>query len=267
MFFVLSKVLGFFALPSNLVIMVGLFGAALLRTRFASAGRRMAVGSLLFLAAFGFTPLGNVLMLSLEDRFPQWDGARGGPDGVVVLGGAISPFVSAKRGVVALNESAERMTAVVALARRYPAARIVFSGGDPGLIVADGVEADFAIQLFEDLGLTRERITLERNSRNTVENANFTRDLVAPKPGERWLLVTSAYHMPRAIGVFRRAGFAVEPYPVDWRTAGGMDAMRPFAQFGGGISRTDMAMREWIGLMVYWLTGKTSELFPGPDSR
>ena len=265
MFFILSKVAGFFALPSNLVIVVGLLGVVLSRTRFARAGVRMALGSLLLLAVFGFTPLGNILMLGLEDRFPPWDGSRGGPDGIVVLGGAISPFVSAERGVVALNESAERMTAVVALARRYPAARIVFSGGDPGLLVADGVEADFAIQLFEDLGLARARITLERSSRNTFENAIFTRDLVAPKPGERWLLVTSAHHMPRAIGAFRRAGFAVEPYPVDWRTAGLVDAMRVFAQLGAGIQRTDMAMREWIGLMVYWLTGKTSALFPAPN--
>ena len=265
MFFILSKVLGFFAVPSNLVIMVGLFGALLLRTRFARAGLQMAIGSLLLLGVLGFTPLGNALMFSLEDRFPQWDASRGGPDGIVVLGGAISPFISTERGVVALNESAERMTAAVALARRYPTARIVFSGGDPNLIVAGGVEADFAIQLFEDLGLARERITLESNSRNTIENAIFTRDLVAPKPSERWLLVTSAYHMPRAVGVFRRAGFAVEPYPVDWRTAGPVDAMRPVAQFGGGINRTDMAVREWVGLIAYWLTGKTSELIPGPN--
>src|SRR5882762_7541301 len=105
MFFILSKVLGFFALPSNLAIMVGLFGATLLRTRFGRAGRRMMVGSLLLLALLGFSPLGNALMFSLEDRFPQWDPSRGEPAGIVVLGGAISPYVSAERGVVALNES------------------------------------------------------------------------------------------------------------------------------------------------------------------
>ena len=91
----------------------------------------------------------------------------------------------------------------------------------------------------------------------------FSRELVKPKPGERWLLVTSGYHMPRAIGVFRKAGFSVEPYPVDWRTRGPEDALRPFPTLGDGLRRTDTAMREWVGLAIYWLTGRSSELFPG----
>ncbi len=262
MFFVLSKALGFFASPSNLVVVVGLFGVALVCTRFARAGRRLMVGSLVMLAVLGFSPVGNALMAGLEDRFQPCDGSRGAPTGIVVLGGAISPYVSAERGVIALNESAERMTVAVELARRYPDARLVFSGGDPSLIMPGGVEADFAIKFFESLGIASTRVGLERASRNTVENAVFTRDLVQPKPGERWLLITSAYHMPRAIGAFRAAGFAVDACPVDWRTAGGVDAARPFAQFSGGLSRSDMALREWVGLLTYWITGKTSELFP-----
>lgn len=75
---------------------------------------------------------------------------------------------------------------------------------------------------------------------------------------------TSAYHMPRAVGVFRKAGFAVEPYPVDWRTRGAQDELRPFASVGDGLRRVDTAVREWVGLAVYWLTGRSSELFPGP---
>ncbi len=92
----------------------------------------------------------------------------------------------------------------------------------------------------------------------------FANELAAPKPGERWLLVTSGYHMPRAIGVFRRAGFEVEPFPVDWRTRGSVDALRPFMSVGDGLRRTDTAVREWVGLFVYWLTGRSSELFPAP---
>ncbi len=85
-----------------------------------------------------------------------------------------------------------------------------------------------------------------------------------PKPSERWLLVTSAYHLPRALGAFHQVGFAVEPYPVDWRTRGSEDALRPFASVGEGLRRTDTAVREWVGLLVYWLSGQSSELFPGP---
>jgi uncharacterized SAM-binding protein YcdF (DUF218 family) len=265
MFFVLSKVLGFFAIPSNLIISIGLVGILLLCTRFVRAGRRLVVASLVVLAVLGYSPIGNLLIIPLEQRFPPWDASRGAPDGIVVLGGAISPDVSTARNDVALNEAAERMTTMVALARRYPNARILFSGGSPALFFSGAPEAAFAVRLLQSLGIADDRVLVEEQSRNTVENAVFSRLIAQPKPGERWLLVTSAYHMPRSIGVFRAADFAVEAYPVDWRTCGLADALRPFPTLGEGLRRTDTAVREWIGLAVYWLTGRSSALFPGPD--
>jgi len=264
MFFTLSKILGFFALPSNLVIAVGLLGTVMLRTRLRRSGLALAIGSLIVVAIIGLSPLGNALILPLEQRFPPWDPSHGAPDGVVVLGGAIGPELSTSRHEISLNESAERMTAVAQLARRYPRARIVFSGGNGSLLFRQGTEAGYALELFLSFGIARERLLLEDQSRNTIENAVYARDLAAPKPGERWLLVTSAHHMPRAVGVFRKAGFAVEAYPVDFRTRGGEDLFRPFASVGDGLRRTDTAMREWAGLAIYWLTGQMSELFPGP---
>jgi uncharacterized SAM-binding protein YcdF (DUF218 family) len=264
MFFPLSKILGFFAIPSNLVVSIGILGLLLLPTRFARAGRALAFASLIVLAILGLSPAGNALIIPLEERFPRWDATRGAPDGIIVLGGAISPDVSAARNEVALNEAAERLTVVAELARRYPDARIVFSGGSGALIYDEGAEAPFALRLLEGLGIARARITLEDRSRNTVENAVLSKAVAQPKPGERWLLVTSAHHLPRAVGVFRKAGFPVEAYPVDWRTRGADDALRPFASVGDGLRRTDTAVREWVGLAVYWLTGRSSELFPGP---
>jgi uncharacterized SAM-binding protein YcdF (DUF218 family) len=263
MFFPVSKILGFFAIPSNLVISIGLLGLLLVPTRFARAGRALAFASLIVLAILGLSPVGNALMIPLEDRFPR-DATRGAPDGIIVLGGAISPDVSAARDEVALNEAAERLTVAVELARRYPAARIVFSGGSGALIYDEGAEAPFALRMLEGLGIPRARVLLEDRSRNTVENAIFSKALIQPKPDERWLLVTSAHHMPRAIGVFRKMGFSVEPYPVDWRTRGAPDAFRPFATLGDGLRRSDTAVREWVGLVVYWLTGRSSALFPSP---
>jgi uncharacterized SAM-binding protein YcdF (DUF218 family) len=264
MFFVLSKILGFFALPSNLLIMLALLGAAMLMTRYARLGRRLLVASVLSIAFVGLSPLGNLLILPLEQRFPPWDATRGAPDGIVVLGGPISPELSRGRGEVSLNEAAERVTAVAALARRYPQARIVFSGGNGGLIIRDGNEAEFALQLFQSFGIDPARIIAEDRSRNTAENAEFSKQLALPKPAERWLLVTSAHHMPRSIAVFRRAGFDVEAYPVDYRTRGWIDAVVPFGAIGDGLRRVDTAAREWVGLFVYWVTGRSAALFPGP---
>lgn len=265
MFFPLSKFLGFFALPSNFLIALGLVGLLLMPTRLARHGRRLVVASILLLALVGFSPLGNLLMQPLEDRFPAWgEGSGRSPDGIIVLGGGISPDVSAARGVPALNESGERLTATVDLARRYPQARVVFTGGDTTLVFEKGNEASAARQFFDAMGLPSDRILYEDRSRNTDENARFSKALVDPKPGERWLLVTSAYHMPRAMGVFRSAGFAVEPYPVDWRTEGAPIRFEPFPALADGLKRTDTAVREWVGLLIYWLTGRSRELFPGP---
>jgi len=263
MFFYLAKILGFFAIPSNLVILIGLGGALLLPSRFRSSGRRLMAASLVVLAIMGLSPLGNLLILPLEDRFPPWDQTRGAPNGIVVLGGAVSPDVAAQRHSPALTEAAERMTALVELAQRYPNARILFSGGI-GTLSTTATEAEAALNFWESLGIERRRVMVEDKSRNTVENAQFSMDLAKPSPGERWLLVTSAYHMPRSVGVFQKVGFAVEPYPVDWRTRGPEDALRPFPTLGDGLRRTDTAMREWVGLAVYWLTGHSSELFPAP---
>jgi uncharacterized SAM-binding protein YcdF (DUF218 family) len=264
MFFILSKVLGFFASPSNLVIALGLLGVLLSGTRLARGGRRLAAASLIALAVLGLSPLGNALIVPLEQRFPPWDDTRGPPDGIVVLGGAITPDVSEARNDVALNEAAERITAAVALARRYPDARIIYSGGSAALIFRKGSEAASAVRIFESLGIPHARIIAEEQSRNTLENAVFSRLLAMPQPGERWLLVTSGYHMPRAMGVFRQAGFPVEAYPVDWRTRGRQDVARPFSTLGSGLERADTAAREWVGLLVYWLTGRSAALFPAP---
>jgi uncharacterized SAM-binding protein YcdF (DUF218 family) len=267
MFFILSKILGFFAAPSNVAIVLGLFGALLLMTRWARTGRVMMVVSLIALALLGFSPLANALIIPLEQRFPPWDETRGPPDGIVVLGGGITPEVSAARKEVALNEAGERVTTGVALARRYPDARIIYSGGSGALVFGEGNEAVSALRIFESLGIPPSRIIAEEQSRNTVENAVFSMLLAMPRPGERWLLVTSAYHMPRAMGVFRAAGFPVEAYPVDWRTRGPQDALRPFPTSGSGMERADTAVREWIGLLAYWLTGRSAALFPGPLDR
>lgn len=264
MFFILSKFFGFFTLPSNLLIAIGLAGLVLLFTRFRRLASWLVVTSVVLIAVCGLSPLGNVLILPLEQRFPPWDATHGPPDGIVVLGGVIAPDVSVSRGSVTFNEGAERIAAAVELARRYPNARIVFSGGSNSMYSDVAVEAAVAVGEFVALGIAHDRITADEQSRNTIENAVFSRLIANPKPGERWLLVTSAYHMPRAMAAFRAAGFSVEAYPVGWRTRGPIGAVQPFTSLSEGLHRTDIAAHEWIGLFVYWLTGRTTQLFPRP---
>jgi len=263
MFFVLSKTIGFFAVPSNVLISIGIIGLVLLCTRFRRLASWLIVTSLMLIVFVGFSPLGRIVMLPLEQRFPLWDASGRPPDGIVVLGGAISPEISLARRAVTLNDAAERITVTAELALRYPNARIIFSGGT-GSLFGGELEAPVAVKEFEALGVAHDRITAEEQSRNTIENAVFSRLLAQPKPGERWLLVTSAFHMPRSIAAFRAAGFPVEACPVDWRTRGPNDVRRPFTSFTEGLIMTDIAVHEWVGLLAYRLSGKTSELFPAP---
>jgi uncharacterized SAM-binding protein YcdF (DUF218 family) len=266
LFFVLSKTLGIILLPTNFLVLLGILGVILLATRFAALGRKLLIASMLLLAICGFLPLGNLLLYPLEKRFPPWDADRGAPDGIIVLGGPIDADLSAAHDTPVISSAPDRIVAAVELARKYPNARIVFTGGSPNLISNDAREADFAGEIFEALGIDKKRLILERRSRNTYENAAFSKALVAPKPGERWLLVTSAFHMPRAVGLFGKVGFAVEPYPVDWRVGGGA-GLFAFSQAAIGLARTDIASREWLGLLAYRLAGRTDALFPGPDQR
>jgi len=134
MFFILSKTVGFIAVPSNVLVLIGLAGIALLPTRFTRAGRRLLVASVILIAAIGTLPIGDALILPLEERFPRWDAAHGAPAGIIVLGGAISTERSAARGLVAVNDAAGRVVEAVGLARRYPMARIVFAGGNANIL-------------------------------------------------------------------------------------------------------------------------------------
>ncbi|MDA9409330.1 YdcF family protein [Bradyrhizobium sp. CCBAU 45384] len=251
-------------LPLNLLVELGIIAVVLMATRFARFGRKLAVSTLVLLALAAFSPLGNLLLYPLESRFPPWDPSRGAPDGIIVLGGSVDTDLSAAHRTPVVAHAADRLLAQAELARRYPKARIVFTGGSANLVSTDAREADYSVPILEGIGIPKERLVVERNSRNTYENAIFTKRLVQPKPGERWLLVTSAFHMPRSMGIFRKAGFDVEAYPVDWRM-GGPDDLFSFTNISAdGLGRTDVAVREWIGLLAYRLMGRTSELLPGP---
>lgn len=264
MFFALSKVVFFIIRPSNfLLILLGL-GLFLLFTKRDRVGRRFVLLAFIGFLAFGLGPLGNMLMQPLEDRFPTPTDI-GKIDGIIVLGGAIDTVVTGSRPLTALNSSAERVVTVAELARRFPNARVAHTGGE-GLLLGSGTsEAEGVLPIFLSFGIERERIVLEDKARNTWENVTLTKTMLELKEGQKWLLVTSAYHMPRSVGVFEAAGWTgIIPYPVDHRTRGPQDTKRWFVGVAEGLKRTDIAVKEWIGLIVYYATGRSTALFPAP---
>jgi uncharacterized SAM-binding protein YcdF (DUF218 family) len=264
MFFTLSKMFWFIAEPVTLLVVVGLIGAGLGFTRHKRTARVVMGGAILGLALCLLTPLGALLMSPLEERFPVPAADLPEPTGIIVLGGSISAPRSQASGKAVLGADADRLTVGVELARRYPRARLVFTGGSDSLWQNQPPEALAARQLWLALGVPESQMSFESRSRNTWENAVYTHDLLDPKPGETWLLVTSAWHMPRSVGIFRRVGFSVVPYPVARHTFGGAEDWRPQKNILDRLFMLDLSIREWIGLSAYHFTGKTDELFPGP---
>jgi uncharacterized SAM-binding protein YcdF (DUF218 family) len=264
MFFVFSKVLWFFAAPMNILLLAALIGAVLSAGGAARLGRRMALLSIGALLLIGILPLGDWLIEPLEDRFPPAPADLAAPYGIIVLGGAIDPELGEARKQVILVDGATRLTEGVSLARRFPQARLVYTGGSNSLTPSDYSEAHDAGQLLTALGVDPARIELEKRSRNTDENARFTRDLVHPEPSQVWLLVTSAYHMPRSMELFRKAGFNVVAYPVDYHSHGGAADWRLNHETSHGLHLFDVALHEWIGLIAYRISGKMDSFFPAP---
>ena len=264
MFYYVAKILWFFATPSNALVAVALVGLTLMMTKRGQLGARLAFVAIGMLLVAGLSPLGNALMLPLEARFPAFVDDGEPIAGVVVIGGTFDTEATNEHGRMALNETGERLVALGDLARRYPDAKIVYAGGGSEFTPDTTPEATLVENTIAEIGVTAERVVYERRSLNTFQNALFAKELAAPKAGERWLLVTSAFHMPRAIGVFRAVGFDVTPYSVDYRTAGAKSLIRPFAFVSEGLRRTDVATKEWIGLAVYYVSGRTDELFPAP---
>lgn len=265
--FWLSKIVWLILLPSNM--MLWLLVAALLLGAF---GRwRAALWCLTPVAAISVAatllPVGAWLLLPLEDRFERREiTSVGRVDGIIVLGGAIDPVLSASRNDTALNSSAERITAMIALAHAHPDVPVVFSGGSGNPFDQSRREADMVERFLTTIGVKIPNLILERASRNTVENARYSFRLVKPKEGQRWLLITSAAHMPRAVGVFRDVGWPVVPFPVDYRTSGKWTWRGSFS-LSRGLTKIDVAAKEWIGLVAYRLLGRTKDLLPGPRNE
>jgi uncharacterized SAM-binding protein YcdF (DUF218 family) len=263
MFFYLSKIFWFFIQPINLAIfllLAGLIAGTVSRRRFAVT---TSVLAFLILALSAWTSFGAMMLNPLEERFPK-PPLPVKVDGIVVLGGGFEGAINLARGGYELNSSGDRMVETAILARRFPQAKVVVSGGNGSLFLDGEGDADTAPRLLGALGVPADRLILEDKSRNTYENAVFSRNLVQPKPGETWLLVTSAFHMPRAKALFDKAGFATVPWPVDYRTSGqeGVGLFRDNPS--DSLQATTMAIREWIGLFAYWLSGRIDQPFPAP---
>lgn len=230
------------------------------------AGRWLTGGAVALLLVLAYVPLERLIIAPLEWRFPPLTGLPPHVDGIIVLGGEIDMRASLRTGIPTMKEGASRMTSFLMLARAFPQARLVFSGGGQLPETGPTTEADVAAVFFSGLGLDPARIAFERQSQTTRENAVFSKAMVRPKPGEVWLLVETAIDVPRAIGCFRQVGWTVTPVPVGYITASpGSDwDTWNWPDLGSMLTHLDRASHEWLGLAYYRWQGWTDALLPAP---
>ena len=264
MLFYLSKIFWLLIQPLNLAIFLLAFSLLVAWFGWRKLGGFTALLSFLILVLSAWTSLGSLMLNPLEERF-QRPPAPDNVAGIIVLGGGLEGAINLARGGYDINSGGDRFLEAAVLARRYPGAKIVVSGGIGTLVLEGEGDADTAPRLFAALGIPASRLILETESRNTHENVENIRKLVTPGEGETWLLVTSAFHMPRSMGLFRKAAFPVQPWPVDYRTSGkeGVGLMRDNP--ADSLQTTTTAIREWIGLIAYKFTGRIDSVFPGPN--
>lgn len=263
--FVISKVFWWFASPVTLLLVLAVIALISLWRHRQTAAKLLFSLVVVAMVALSFLPLRQWLVGPLEARFaaiplpPQ-------VAGIIVLGGAIDPTLSRLRGQPVMNEAAERILAVARLARHYPQARIIYSGGSAAVVAnREDREADYAAAVLADMGVEPSRLEFERNSRNTAENARYSKAAADPKPGEVWLLVTSAMHMPRAVALFRGQDFAVVPYGVDYTTSpwsGGVKDYLAFGSMADGLQALHSGGKEWVGLLAARVFGQSNQVFP-----
>jgi uncharacterized SAM-binding protein YcdF (DUF218 family) len=250
-------------IPSTVLIITLLMGALLLWSPLQKVGRWVTTIASIILFVLALAPISTWVAKPLETRFPPMGQLPESVAGIIVLGGALKPRLSSDWSQPQVNGHAERLIAFMTLARQLPNARLVFSGGPGAFSDNLQTESDIARILFASMGMDTDRISFEGRSRNTCENAIYTAQIVKPLEDQTWVLVTSAMDMPRAVGAFRKVGFRVLPYPVDY-TTGKSVTLDLVPTVVSNLDRLDHATHEWFGLLGYYLLGCTHSLFPGP---
>ena len=261
LFFYISKLIWLLVSPDSLFLILILTTLILLyigKQQLAKILLTFTSGLLLIIAFF---PVGEWLLYPLESRFQTNPTLPKKIEGIIVLSGAEDTARSSLWNQVELGSAAERDLMFISLARQYPKAKLVFTGGTGSLTQQEYKAADVAKKLFQQQGLDVNKIIFERGSRNTYENVIFSKKIIKPIQNKNWILITTSWHMPRSVGIFCKSEWPVIPFPVDHSTKKG-DLFRIDFDVLENLSSLKTAIKEWLGLFAYYLSGKTTSLLP-----
>lgn len=265
LFFYLSKLFWLVVKPGNFLFLLITFGVLLLWNRKERWGRLILTVTLFGMAIVAFFPVGKWLLYPLEHHFSINPELPEKIDGIIVLSGGVGAKSTALMDQIQVNRQVDRELAFMRLARDYPDAKLLYTGGSSSLTHQQFKGADAARRMMQEQEFDVERVVFERESRNTAESAVLSKSIMQPKAGENWVLITTAWHMPRSVGIFCKAGWLTIPYPVDFSTTKERNFKLSFS-FTGHLEQLEVGVKEWLGLTAYWLTGKTTGLLPSACS-
>jgi len=261
MFFGLSKIFWTLVQPLNALCLLGLLGL-LVRLKWDLHGQRLMNFALISILALGLLPAGPLLVTWLERQYPTPAELPQKIDGIILLGGAFESHLTMKTGHIVANDQVDRVFCFVDIAKKHPEAKLVYSGGAGDIMSPDAMEGDDARAFFKLVGLGERKIFYEEKSRNTYENVLYTMEMTDPKAKENWIVATSAYHMPRSMGIFKAFEWNVIPYQCDPRTNGTYNVFSRLPNITGNFVLLNIALKEIIGSVVYYMTGKSAYLLP-----
>jgi uncharacterized SAM-binding protein YcdF (DUF218 family) len=219
----------------------------------------MVVTGVCGILLFGLLPVGPMMVAWLERQYPPIakEDLPGRVDGIIVLGGMFESYLSQEHGHISLNDHADRVVCFADMAKRYPRARKIFSGGSGDYLHPDTREASDAKEFMALMGLDR-GILYEEQSRNTYENVLYSKELAKPQEGENWIVITSGYHLPRTMGIFAHFNWPVIPYACDQKTDGTYDPTERLLNVAYNFTLLNLATREILGSIMYRITGKSA---------
>lgn len=261
LFFYSAKIIWFLIRPDRLFLILLTTGLVLYYLGKQQTARRLLIVLLISAWTVSILPLGEWLSHPLNSQFATNPELPDRVDGIILLGGAVNIPRGDQWDQLELNKRGERLVHWLNLARRYPDARLVFTGGNGTLLEQQPSEASFIIGLIKKQQLDPGRLVLEDQSRNTAENVAYSYRLVNPRVGENWILITSASHMPRSVGLFCKQQWPVIPYPVDHNSPPQIELEFNFDPVAL-VDNLIWTIYEWAGLISYYLTGKIDQILP-----
>lgn len=249
------------AQPLNLLCFIAAMGL-LARLKWPKAGQKIANTALVAILVLGILPIGPLLLNWMERQYPKPETLPPKVDGIILLGGAFETGLSQTYGHIAPTGQMGRVLCFVDIAREYPNAKLAFTGGSGNMAFPEARESIDAKEFFAMSILNKRKIIYEERSRNTYENAVFSKEIIKPKAGENWILVTSAFHMPRSVGIFEKQGWPVIPYACDQKTYGTLESYLRMPNINSNYALLGIVFKEWVGSIVYYVTGKTAFILP-----